>query len=140
MPDVDVPVAFEAYLGDQPYIFVGYAHRDAALVFPDLTRLRDHGYRIWYDEGIDPGNEWPEDVASALNRASMFLVFISPNAVNSRNVRNEINFALDNGKPFIAVHLLETQLPLGLQLRMGDIQAVMKYRMSNDTYTRKLEK
>src|SRR5215813_2564249 len=138
MPDVDMLPPFEAYRGNEPYIFVSYAHKDGKGIFPEIKYLHDQGYRIWYDEGIDPGNEWPEEVAKALANASLFLFFISSNATNSRNVRNEINFALNNKKPFIAVHIIETQLPIGLELRMGDIQAVLKYTMSQASYSQKM--
>jgi hypothetical protein len=140
MPSSEIHPPFEAYKGDAPYVFVSYAHKDSVSVFPELQELRLNGYRVWYDEGIDPGNEWPEEVAMALSRAMVFLVFISPNAVVSQNVRNEINFAINNRKPFLAVYLTETELPVGLQLRMGDIQAIMKHRMSLESYRRKLEK
>ena len=55
-------------------------------------------------------------------------------------MRNEINFALNNHVPFLAVHLTETELVKGLALRMGDIQAVLKHRMSPESYWRKMEK
>jgi len=129
-----------AYSGDRPFLFVSYAHKDSELVFPELERLHGDGYRLWYDEGIEPGSEWPEEIATSLARAALFLVFISPNAVESRNVRNEINFALNNGKPFIAVYLAPTRLPPGLELRMGDIQAVLKHRLDRGTYSTKLSK
>jgi hypothetical protein len=138
MPDVDALPPFEAYKGIEPYIFVSYAHKDGKMVFPDIKYLHDQGFRIWYDEGIDPGNEWPEDVANSLANASVFIVFISPNAVNSRNVRNEINFALNYKKQFIAIHIIETQLPVGLELRMGDIQAILKYRMDQKYYLQRM--
>ena len=140
MPDTAMPAPFEAYVGDEPYLFASYAHTDDAIVFPEITYLRDQGYRVWFDEGIDPGNEWPDEVAKALAGAAFFLVFISPNAVASQNVRNEINYALNNKKPFLAIHVEETDLPGGLELRMGDIQAIMKYQMQNETYRRKLER
>jgi len=140
MPNVGMTPPFDAYSGDDPYVFVSYSHKDGRLVFPEIQYLHDQGYRIWYDEGIDPGNEWPNEVANALANATMVLVFISPNAVKSRNVRNEINFALNNQIPFIAIHIKKTNLPPGLELRMGDIQAVMKYRMSEDSYRRKMER
>jgi len=61
-PPHDVPTRppFEAYQGQDPYIFVSYAHKDAAAVFGELERLRAMGCRVWYDEGIDPGNEITE--------------------------------------------------------------------------------
>ena len=138
MPDVKSPQLFPAYSGGEPFVFVSYAHRDAHLVFPDLMALHANGVRIWYDEGIDPGNEWPDEIANALTGATAFLVFVSPAAVQSRNVRNEINFALNRNKLFLAVHLQETELPAGLELRMGDIQALMKWRMTEEHYFQKL--
>jgi hypothetical protein len=78
-------------------------------------------------------------IAKALESCSQFLVFVSPNSVNSQNVRNEINFALNRRKPFLAVHIQETALPTGLELRMGDIQAVLKYRTDLQRYQRQLE-
>ena len=138
MPDVELPHPFDAYVGPQPYLFVSYAHADGAEVFSELTYLYQQGYRIWYDEGIDPGNEWPEEVAVALTNAAHFLVFISKAAVDSHNVRNEINFAINRRKPFLAVHLHDIQLPPGLELRMGDIQAILRYRMTDQAYHAKL--
>lgn len=131
---------FEAYLGDDPYVFVSYAHKDSATVFPEIEWLHNRGYKIWYDEGIDPGNEWPDEVAKALERCAFFVVFVSPTAVSSKNVKNEINFALNEEKPFLAIHLQETTLPAGLKLRMGDIQAIYRYSMTDERYHRQIEK
>ena len=129
---------FEAYSGDQPYVFVSYAHEDERLVFPELRALHEKRIRIWYDDGIAPGSEWYENIARALDLASLFLVFITKSAVESRHVRNEISFALDQGTPFLAVHLEDTKLPVGLKLRMGGIQGILKWRLRPEHYARKL--
>ena len=50
-----VPVA---YKGDQPYIFISYAHKDSNIVLPIIARLQQDGYRVWYDEGIALGSSW----------------------------------------------------------------------------------
>jgi hypothetical protein len=131
---------FEAYLGNEAFVFVSYSHKDSGIVYPEIDRLHRSGFRIWYDEGIDPGNEWPKEVANALARCVFFLVYISPRAVESANVRNEINFAINRKKPFLAIHVEETVLPEGLELRMGDIQAVLKWRMPDDRYQRQMAK
>lgn len=131
---------FEAYQGDDPYVFISYAHKDAEKIYPLIRWLDSEGYRIWYDEGIDPGNEWPDEIANALDHCTYFIVFISPNAVVSKNVRNEINYAINDDKPFLAIHIDETELPGGLKLRISDIQAVMKYRMHDRLFQRKIQK
>jgi len=138
MGNVEAPPPFAAYKGVDPFVFVSYAHTDGAKVFSDIEHLYEQGYRIWYDEGIDPGNEWPDDIAQSLAQASMALVFVSPAAVQSQNVRNEVYFALNREKRLVAVYLEETQLPPGLELRMGEIQAILKHRIPRDAYLRAL--
>jgi len=140
MPSTTIAPPFEAYKGSDPYAFVSYAHADGHLVFPNITSLRQMGVNIWYDEGIDPGNEWPEEIAEALDRSSLFICYVTPRSVVSRNCRNEVHFALNRNKVFIAIHLEETELPKGLALRMGDLQAVMKHRMDLESSDRKIQK
>ena len=125
---------FHAYEGNEPYIFVSYAHADANLVFPEIKRLHDAGLNIWYDQGIAPGNEWTEEIGNALEGCSLFIVFISHNSANSINVRNEINYALHANKPFFSIYLEETELPSGLKLSMGSLQAILKYVMDDSEY------
>ncbi len=138
MPDTSIAGPFDAYNGSEPYVFVSYSHKDAEYVFVDIASLRDRGFRIWYDEGIDPGNEWTEAVATALKLCAFFVVYLSPNAVKSRNVRNEINLALKYNKPFLAIFLAETEMPAGLDLQIGSIQAVMQYRLNRSNYQKLL--
>ena len=79
---------FEAYTGKEPFIFVCYAHKDKELVYPELAWLRDQGFNIWYDEGISPGEEWPERLAWAIEKADKILFYASPNSVQSRGQTN----------------------------------------------------
>ena len=51
------------YEGKEPYIFISYSHKDMSKVFRIIRRLQDEGYRVWYDEGIDPATEWDENIA-----------------------------------------------------------------------------
>ncbi len=138
MPDIHLPLPFEAYGGKEPYVFASYAHKDGAAVYSELRALHDQGLRIWYDEGITPGSEWPENIGRALHGSSFFLVFMTQAAVESRNVRNEIDFALRRGKPFLAIYLEDVQLPHGLELQMGNIQAILKWRMASEHYAKKV--
>lgn len=129
---------FETYKGDEPYIFISYAHKDSQIVYPIINDLHEAGYRIWYDEGIDPGNEWPDEIARALKKSAFFLVFISQNSMKSKNVIDECNLALNKLKPFVAIHIEETELTDGLELRASSTQAIMKYRMDKDSFMKKI--
>ncbi len=137
-PGLAVP--FDACEPDGSFVFVSYAHADSALVYPELERIRSLGVRVWFDDGIDPGSQWPESIAQAIDAAAAFVVMISPHAVASANVRNEINAAASWGKPMLAVHLEQTALPRGIDLQLGPIQAILRWQLDEDSYTRKLTK
>ncbi|MEA4894156.1 MAG: TIR domain-containing protein [Oscillospiraceae bacterium] len=128
---------FPAYRGKEPYIFISYAHLDAEIVFSEIKSFNEQGYNVWYDEGISPGNEWTDEIAHALEKCALFIVMITPNSARSGNVLNEINFALEDSKPIIAIHLVKTELSGGMKLQIGTKQAIHKYDMSEEEYVYK---
>ena len=129
---------FPAYRGDGPYIFVSYAHADAEDVYPEMAVLHDAGYNLWYDEGIEAGTEWREEIAGAISRSRLVLYFITPQSADSDHCKREVNYAIDEQIPLICVYLLPTTLPGGLRLMLSDRQALMKYDMREAEYNTKL--
>ena len=120
------------YEGDNPFVFVSYAHKDSDAVYRILRLLQGRGLRIWYDEGITPGSEWPEYIASHLDRAAAVIVFITENSVNSFNCRREITFAQARNKFFISVFLEKTEVPLGMELQLSAQQSMFRYDYASD--------
>ncbi len=125
---------YPAYRGKEPYVFISYARLDSERVFKEIKRFNEAGFHVWYDEGIAPGNEWSDAIAEALSNCSVFVVFLTPTSAPRENVLNEIDFALNEQKPFLAIHLDETTLPSGLKLRISRKQAILKYNMSEEEY------
>jgi len=82
-----------AYEGNKPYIFVSYAHLDSEAVLPVIRALYERKYRVWYDEGIAPGSEWPDNIEQHLNGADTVLVFVSARSLGSKNCDNEVRAA-----------------------------------------------
>ena len=137
-PTIKPPV--EAYSGNKPYIFASYSHKNIKEVFWCIRKLAESRFRIWYDEGIEPGNEWPEEVGRALTGCQLFLVFMSPAAMESRNVRNEINFASSENKSMMVVMLQPAGLSEGMQLQIGTVQFVNKDEMTDTEFLEKMKK
>lgn len=129
---------FPAYQGSNPYTFVSYAHDDAALVYPEITRLKAQGFNIWYDEGISPGATWRDEVALALTQCKVFLYFITPGSAASSNCRKEVNFCLSRERKILCVYLSKTELPVGLELSLSDMQAIDRSQYSDHDYQQKL--
>ncbi len=117
----------EPYEGQEAYIFISYAHRDKEQVFQVLNALQERGYRFWYDDGIAPGSEWPEDIGRHLDGAAMVIAFVTPLSMASTNCRREINFALAREKPFLSVILEPTDMPVGMELQLSSQRSVVRY-------------
>ncbi len=120
------------YEGEREYLFISYSHRDTALVVPIMEHLASEGYRIWYDEGIDPGSEWPETIADHLGRASACIGFISNNYLASDNCRREMNYALKKQIPYLSVMLEETEMTAGVEMQLSANQAIFKYKLPSE--------
>ena len=60
---------YRVYNGGEPYGFISYAHKDAARVLPVIAALSWDRFRLWYDAGIEAGDNWPEVVADHLRTA-----------------------------------------------------------------------
>ncbi|MBN1836674.1 MAG: toll/interleukin-1 receptor domain-containing protein [Spirochaetales bacterium] len=130
----------EAYRGAKPYIFASYSHQNMREVFSVIKKLSACRFRIWYDEGVEPGNEWPEDVGRALLGCSQFIVFMSRSAADSRNVRNEINLATGDNKNVLVVFLEPTELSEGMRLQIGTVQFLNRFEMTEREFLDKLKK
>ena len=118
---MDRPIA---YMGDQPYIFVSYSHKDCERVWPIILKLQDEGFRIWYDDGISPGTEWDANIATHIRKCAFFAAFISRNYLESENCKDELSFVRELGKNRVLIYLEEVVLPDELQMRLGRLQAI----------------
>ncbi len=129
---------FAAYAGDEPYVFVSYAHADADRVFPEIQWLHEQGFNVWYDEGIEPGSVWRDELARALDGAALFLFFVTPTSIDRPHCVREVAYAVDHEFPFLAIHLEETDLDPGIELTLSSIQAILKYDTRERAYRQKL--
>lgn len=127
------------YEGNAPFVFVSYSHHDIDQAKPIILRLQRQGYRVWYDEGIDPGTEWDEIIASHIEHCGVMLSLISDHYLRSDNCRDELNFARDLGRERLLIYLENVRLPAGMAMRMNRLQAIHKYTYSTeDSFYEKL--
>ncbi len=120
------------YDGMENYIFISYAHKDLKSVEPIISTMEENGFRLWYDSGIKAGTEWPEYIEERLMNSSVVVVFMTPAAIESRNCRNEINFALELKKEVLVVYLEKTELLKGMRLQLNSTQSL--FRNNHSTY------
>ena len=132
------PPPFPAYKGTAPFIIVCYAEADTEIVYPEITRLRDHGFNIWYEEGISSGANWRSETAEALSHCQLFLFYITPEWLASAKCRKELDYALAHDRPMITVHLQQTRLPPDLYASLADVPSVRKEDHTESDYEAKL--
>ena len=120
------------YEGTENYIFISYSHKDSARVMPILEGLYNANYRVWYDEGIEAGSEWPENVATHISKSDVVLIFLSQNALDSQNCVREIHFAIKKRKKILVIYLEDLELSDGMDMQLSTLQAMFlnKYESS----------
>ena len=129
---------FPAYQGDEPYVFVSYAHADAARVYPMLSYLHEQGVHIWYDEGIEPGSKWREELASAIQNADRVLFIASKKSVASPNCERELDYALSHNIPVRVVYIEKAELSPALSFSLGSHQGIFQSHYDEAAFQEKL--
>ena len=114
-----------AYDGMEPYVFISYSHRDSNAVVPLIQNLQNRNFRVWYDDGVEVGSEWPDYIADRLERCSCVLAFVSRNYGESNNCREELTFAKELRKEIVVIHLEDRmKLRAGMRMQLVNLHAL----------------
>lgn len=98
-------IFFKPYEGNRPFLFVSYAHRQSEAVINTIRILHDQGYRLWYDEGIPAGSDWPACIANHMRDCEKVLFFLSARAMESPNCYSEMCTAARLHKKILVIRL-----------------------------------
>ena len=99
-----------------PAVFVSYSREDSNFALQLAKDLKTEGLVVWIDQqSIEPGQDWDNAIEEALIRCTHIVLVLSPSSVNSRNVRNEIAFALDEQKTILPTLHKDCVVPLQLR-------------------------
>jgi len=91
--------------GDE-YVFLSYSRRDSARVDRLAEALANAGLPVWRDtQSVHGGDRWRTSIVSAIQGADAFLLFVSPNAMESDNVRRELTVAEEEHRRVVPVLL-----------------------------------
>jgi len=76
-------------------VFISHAHTDEPLVRKVAAVLEDAGLEVWDDtREIMPGDNWADKVARALQESDAMVILLTPDALRSRWIRRDIEYAL----------------------------------------------
>jgi hypothetical protein len=100
---------------DPRNIFVSYARVDLAWVERLVKQLEGAGLKVWLDvRKLHPGVEWDSEIERALHETGVLMVVLSPDSVKSRNVLDEISFALAKNRQLVPVLYRPCEVPYRL--------------------------
>lgn len=127
------------YEGDLPYVFLSYCHKDAPIVYPIIEQLALDGCRVWYDNGIHIGTDWPEIIANHLNACYLCLAVLSKNASNSHSCKSELNFCCHNNFKILPVLIEDYPMTPGQALQLSNIQQLRMHQYpSRESFLKEL--
>jgi adenylate cyclase len=92
-------------------IFVSYSRQDRERVAPLVAGLEAHGWSVWWDPDIAPGEEFDSLISRELDAARTLIVVWTPQSVESRWVRGEARDAADRGV-LVPVRFDQARLPI----------------------------
>lgn len=118
----NIQTKFDAYIGDEPYLFVSYSHRDTAQVYPVLDTLFDNKYRLWYDESCETGNDFRDELKNKIEGCSGVVLFVSESSMTSPFCGMEILCAKEKNKRIFPIYLGENiEIPPAFQIFLANL-------------------
>jgi hypothetical protein len=92
--------------------FLSYAREDSERANRVKADLCAHGIAVWRDvDDIPAGAPWDDSIAAAITDCTHFLLLVTPSALTSSNVSDEIGFARENKKRIIPLIIEKARLP-----------------------------
>jgi hypothetical protein len=80
-------------------IFISYSRRDQEFVTRLASDLDAQVAGVWFDQSaIQLGEKWHDEIMEGIRDCKAFILVLSPDAVESKYVREEVNKALELGK------------------------------------------
>ena len=98
-------------------IFISHAYEDAGFAHRLANDLKNQGWRVWIaPDNIRPGEKWMDALNRGLSESGVYIVVLTPDAVDSKWVHDETNVAImlkkEDGIHFIPLHLKSCNVPL----------------------------
>jgi hypothetical protein len=85
-------------------IFISYSRRDQEFVSRLASDLDAQVAGVWFDQAsIQAGQKWHDEIMEGIRDCKAFILVLSPDAMESRYVREEVNKALELGKTIFPV-------------------------------------
>ncbi len=119
----DFARAFEQALQQTPqHLFISYSHGDTDYVDRLHSTIRHNGFEVWFDDAIEHGDQWFNQINTAIKTCAAFLVIMTPAAEQSEWVQKEILLAKRYQKPIFPLLLAGEEFPILIDIQYADVR------------------
>lgn len=96
--------------------FISYSRANSDFAVRLASDLKSAGFNVWLDQlDIPTGARWDDEIEKALEKSTIFLIILSPESIESQNVKDEVGYAIDAGKYILPVLTKPCRIPLRLR-------------------------
>jgi hypothetical protein len=96
--------------------FISYSRANSNFVVRLAKDLKAAGHDVWLDQlDIPKGARWDDELENALRTCTTFLIILSPESIESQNVKDEIGYAIDAGKHILPIMIKQCEIPFRLR-------------------------
>lgn len=122
---------------EKPFVFISYSSKDSTIAHQLCKFIEENGIRCWIaSRDVQAGENFAEQIVTAINDCSVFLIVASPNSNSSAHVGNEISIAFSGGKKIIPFRTQEYEPTGSSQYYFQHIQWLNAYIDMDDALDR----
>ena len=89
-----------------PYAFISYKHANGENSLKAIRTLQSAGYRVWFDNELEPGTRYNKKIAKKIKHCSVFICLLTSEYGKSDYCMLEFNYAIKKlNKPCIPIIL-----------------------------------
>jgi formylglycine-generating enzyme required for sulfatase activity len=94
-------------------IFVSYSRKDLTFIERLAADLKKYQFKVWYDlSNLEGGSRWYKAIEQAIKDSQYVMVLLSPDAIASEWVNDEVAFARTHKKKIIPLYYRPCELGL----------------------------
>jgi hypothetical protein len=106
-------------------VFVSYSRKDQEFVIRLASDLDEKVAGVWFDQSdIQAGHNWRDQIMDGIRRCKVFVLVLSPDAAESKYVREEVNKALELDKLIIPILYRTVKLTGALAELVSQTQSI----------------
>jgi len=104
-------------------IFISYSRKDSELALRLASFLTECGHSVWIDQSdIHAATMWSSEIVRAITGCRAFILLLSENSINSKNVVRELALASEKGKHILPIKLEHVVIPEAMEYQLAGIQ------------------